>query len=162
VRGPFRAPPDFERKEAHAMRVMVIVKATKNSEAGVMPSEKLLTEMAKYNEELVRAGIMLAGEGLHPSSRARRVRFADGKRTVLDGPFPETKELIAGFWLWQVKSMEEAIEWVRRCPDPMPGEESVIEIRRVFEADDFGKALTPELRAREARLLTEVERQRKS
>ena len=144
------------------MRVMVIVKATKNSEAGVMPSEKLLTEMGKYNEELVKAGIMLAGEGLHPSSKAKRVRFADGKKTVLDGPFTETKELIAGFWLWQVKSMEEAVEWVRRCPDPMPGEESVIEIRRVFEADDFGKEFTPELRAQEERLLAEVERQRKS
>ena len=144
------------------MRVMVIVKATKNSEAGVMPNEKLLTEMGKYNEELVKAGIMLAGEGLHPSSKAKRVRFADGKKTVLDGPFTETKELIAGFWLWQVKSMEEAVEWVRRCPDPMPGEESVIEIRRVFEADDFGKEFTPELRAQEERLLAEVERQRKS
>ena len=113
------------------MRVMVIVKATKNSEAGVVPSEKLLTEMGKFNEELVKAGVMLAGEGLHPSSKAKRVCFSDGKKTVVDGPFAETKELIAGFWLWQVKSMEEAVEWVRRCPDPMPGEESVIEIRPV-------------------------------
>lgn len=144
------------------MRVMVIIKATKDSEAGVMPSEQLLTEMGKYNEELVKAGILLAGEGLHPSSKAKRVRFADGKKTVIDGPFAETKELIAGFWLWQVKSMEEAVEWVRRCPDPMPGEESVIEIRPVFEADDFGKELTPQLRAQEERLLAEVERQRKS
>lgn len=144
------------------MRVMVIIKATKNSEAGVMPSEKLLTEMGKYNEELVKAGIMLAGEGLHPSSKAKRVHFADGKKTVTDGPFAETKELIAGFWLWQVKSMEEAVEWVRRCPEPMPGEEAVVEIRRVFEAEDFGKEFTPELRAQEERLLAEVGRQRKS
>jgi len=144
------------------MRVMVIIKATRSSEAGVMPSEKLLTEMGKYNEELVKAGIMLAGEGLHPSSKARRVRFAGGQRTVLDGPFAETTELIAGFWLWQVKSMDEAVEWVRRCPDPMPGEEAVIEIRRVFEADDFGKDLSPELKAQEERLRAEVERRRKS
>jgi len=144
------------------MRVMVIVKATKSSEAGVMPSEKLLTDMGKFNEELVKAGVMLAGEGLHPSSKGKRVRFAGGKKTVVDGPFAETKELIAGFWLWQVKSMDEAIEWVRRCPDPMPGEESEIEIRRVFEADDFGKELTPELRAQEERLLAEMERRRKS
>jgi hypothetical protein len=141
---------------------MVIVKATRNSEAGVMPSEKLLAEMGKFNEELVKAGIMLAGEGLHPSSKGKRVRFAAGKKSVVDGPFAETKELIAGFWLWQVKSMEEAVEWVRRCPDPMPGEESVIELRRVFEADDFGKEFTPELRAKEERLLAEVARQRKS
>jgi hypothetical protein len=145
------------------MRVMVIVKATKNSEAGVMPSEKLLTDMGKYNEQLVKAGVMLAGDGLHPSSKGKRVRFADGKKTVIDGPFAETKELIAGYWVWQVKSMEEAIEWVRRCPDPMPGEESEIEIRPVFEADDFGKELTPELRAQEERLRAEVERlQRKA
>jgi hypothetical protein len=143
------------------MRVMVIVKATKNSEAGVMPGEKLLGEMGKYNEELVKAGIMLAGEGLHPSSRGKRVRFAGGEKTVLDGPFAETGELIAGFWLWQVKSMDEAVEWVRRCPDPMPGEESVVEIRRIFEADDFGEELTPELRAQEKRLRSKVERQRK-
>ena len=111
------------------MRVMVIVKATKNSEAGVMPSEKLLADMGKFNEELVKAGVMLAGDGLHPSSKGKRVRFAGGKKTVIDGPFAETKELIAGYWIWQVKSMEEAVEWVRRCPDPMPGEESEIEIR---------------------------------
>jgi hypothetical protein len=144
------------------MRVMVIVKATKNSEAGVMPSEKLLAEMGKFNEELVKAGVMLAGEGLHPSSKGKRVVFSGGKKTVVDGPFAETKELIAGFWLWQVKSIAEAIEWVRRCPDPMPGEESVIEIRPVFEAEDFGKEFTPELRAQEERLRAEVERQRKS
>jgi hypothetical protein len=143
------------------MRVMVIIKATKNSEAGVMPGEKLLTEMGRYNEELVKAGIMLAGEGLHPSSKGKRVRFAGGKQAVLDGPFAETRELIAGFWLWQVKSMDEAVEWVRRCPDPMPGEESAIEIRRVFEAADFGEELTPDLRAQEERLLAEVERQRR-
>jgi hypothetical protein len=144
------------------MRVMVIVKATKNSEAGVMPSEKLLADMGKFNEELVKAGVMLAGEGLHPSSKGKRVVFAGGKKTVIDGPFAETKELVAGFWLWQVKSIEEAVEWVRRCPDPMPGEESVIEIRPVFEAEDFGKEFTPELRAQEERLRAEVERQRKS
>ncbi len=144
------------------MRVMVIVKATKNSEAGILPDEKLLTAMGKYNEELVKAGVMLAGEGLHPSSRGKRVKFGGGKKTVIDGPFAETKELIAGFWLWQVKSMEEAIEWVRRCPDPMPGEESEIEIRPVFEAEDFGKELTPELRAQEERLRAEVERQQRS
>jgi hypothetical protein len=144
------------------MRVMVMVKATKNSEAGVMPSEKLLTEMGKFNEELVKAGIMLAGEGLHPSSRGKRVHFSGGKKTILDGPFSETKELVAGYWLWQVKSMEEALEWVRRCPDPMPGEESEIEVRPVFEAEDFGEALTPELRAQEERLRAEGERQKRS
>ncbi|PYM64501.1 MAG: dehydrogenase [Candidatus Rokuibacteriota bacterium] len=144
------------------MRLMVIVKATKNSEAGVMPSEKLLAEMGKFNEELVKAGVMLAGEGLHPSSKGKRIVFSGGRKRVIDGPFAETKELIAGFWLWQVRSMEEALEWVRRCPDPMPGEESVIEIRPVFEADDFGKEFTPELRAQEERLRAEVERQRKS
>jgi hypothetical protein len=141
---------------------MVIVKATKNSEAGVMPSEKLLADMGKFNEELVKAGVMLAGDGLHPSSKGKRIRFAGGKKTVIDGPFAETKDLIAGYWIWQVKSMEEAVEWVRRCPDPMSGEESEIEIRPVFEADDFGKAFTPELRAQEERLRAEVERQRKS
>jgi len=118
---------------------MVIVKATKNSEAGVMPSEKLLADMGRFNQELVKAGIMLAGDGLHPSSKGKRVRFSGGKRNVVDGPFVETKELIAGYWIWQVKSMEEAIEWVRRCPDPMPGEEAEIEIRPVFEAEDFAK-----------------------
>ena len=141
------------------MRVMVIVKATKNSEAGVMPNEKLLTEMGKYNEELVKAGVMLAGEGLHPSTKGKRVHFGAGKKTVIDGPFPETKELIAGFWLWQVKSMEEAVEWARRCPDPMPGEESVLEIRRIFDAADFGAEMTPELRAKEEALTAEIKRQ---
>ena len=130
---------------------MVIVKATKDSEAGVMPDAKLLTEMGKYNEELAKAGILLAGEGLHPSSKGVRVRFSGSKRTVIDGPFSETKELVAGFWLWEVKSKEEAIEWVKRCPNPMPGE-SEIELRQVFEADDFGAALTPELRAQEEHL----------
>ena len=144
------------------MRVMVMVKATKNSEAGVMPSEKLLAEMGRFNEELVKAGVMLAGDGLHPSSKGKRVRFSSGKKTIIDGPFAETKELVAGFWIWQVKSMEEAIEWLRRCPDPMPGEESEIEIRPIFEAEDFGKEFTPELRAQEARLRAELERQRQS
>ena len=137
------------------MRFMVIVKATKNSEAGVLPSEKLLekllAEMGTYNEGLVKAGVMLAGEGLQPSSKGKRVKFSGATRTVIDGPFAETKELIAGFWLWQVKSMDEAIEWVKRCPDPMPGEESEIEIRQVFEAEDFGAAFTPELRQAEER-----------
>lgn len=144
------------------MRVMVMVKATTNSEAGVMPSEKLLADMGKFNEELVKAGVMLAGEGLHPSSRGKRVRFSGGKKTIIDGPFAETKELVAGFWIWQVKSMEEAIEWVRRCPDPMPGEESEIELRPVFEAEDFGAEFTPELRAQEERLRAEIEQQRGS
>ena len=143
------------------MRVMVIVKATKNSEAGVMPSQKLLEDMGKFNEELVKAGVMLAGDGLKPSSKGKRVRFSSGKRTVLDGPFAETKELVAGFWIWQVKSMEEAVEWVRRCPDPMPGEESEIEIRPFYEADDFGQEFTPELRAREDRLREEIDRQQR-
>ena len=138
------------------MRVMVIIKATKNSEAGTMPSEQLLTDMGNYNEQLVKAGVMLAGEGLHPSSKAKRVVFAGGKKSVVDGPFAETKELIAGYWLWQVASMEEAIEWVRRCPDPMPGEEATIEIRPVFEASDFGAEMTPELRAQEERLIAEL------
>ena len=142
------------------MRVMVIVKANENSEAGVMPSQQLLADMGKYNEELVKAGVMLAGEGLHPSARGKRVTFARGKKTVTDGPFAETKELIAGFWLWRVKSMDEALEWLERCPDPMPGEESVIEVRPVFEAEDFGKEFTPELRAQEDRLRAEIERQR--
>jgi hypothetical protein len=140
------------------MRVMVIVKATKNSEAGVMPSEKLLTEMGKYNEELVKAGIMLAGEGLHPSSKGKRIQFSGGKRTLVDGPFAEAEELIAGYWLWQVKSIEEAVEWARRCPDPMPGEDAQLEIRPVFEAADFGKEFTPELRAQEERLRAEIEK----
>jgi hypothetical protein len=143
------------------MRVMVIVKATKSSEAGLMPSEKLLADMGRFNEELVKAGVMLAGDGLHPSSRGKRVRFAGGNKTIIDGPFAETKELIAGYWIWQVKSLDEAVEWLRRCPDPMPGEESEIEIRPVFEADDFGAELTPELRAKEERLRAELG-QRKS
>lgn len=134
------------------MRFMVIVKATKESEAGVLPDQKLLADMGKYNEELVKAGVMLAGEGLQPSSKGARVRFSGGKRTVIDGPFSETKELIAGFWLFQVKSLEEAIEWVKRCPNPHPNQESEIEIRQVFETDDFGAELTPELRAQEQRV----------
>jgi len=138
------------------MRVMVMVKATKSSEQGVLPSAELLTAMGKFNEELVKAGIMLAGEGLQPSSSGKRVRFGGGKRTVVDGPFAETKELVAGFWLWQVKSIDEALEWVKRCPDPMPGEESEIEIRRVFEAEDFGAAMTPELRKQEEELREQV------
>jgi len=144
------------------MRVIVFVKATKNSEAGIMPSEKLLADMGKFNEELVKAGVMLAGEGLHPSSKGKRIVFSGGKKSVVDGPFTETKELVAGFWIWQVKSMEEALEWARRCPDPMPCEEGLLEIRPVFEAEDFGKELTPELRAREERLRADIERQRKS
>jgi len=133
------------------MRVMVMVKATPSSEAGAMPDGQLLADMGRYNEELVKAGVMLAGEGLHPSSRGVRVRFSGSTRTVTDGPFTETHELVAGFWLWQVRSMEEAIEWVRRCPNPMP-EDSEIEIRPVFEAEDFGPELTPELREQEERL----------
>ncbi|MGH7730116.1 MAG: YciI family protein [Candidatus Eiseniibacteriota bacterium] len=133
------------------MRFMVIVKASKDSEAGVLPDQKILTEMGNYNEDLAKAGILLAGEGLQASSKGARVRFSGSKRTVIDGPFTETKELIAGFWLWQVKSLEEAIEWVKRCPNPH-NEDSEIEIRQVFEADDFGPALTPELRAQEERL----------
>jgi hypothetical protein len=134
------------------MRFMVIVKATKDSEAGVLPDKKLLADMGKYNEELVKAGVMLAGEGLQASSKGARVRFSGSKRTVIDGPFPETKELIAGYWLFQVKSLEEAIEWVKRCPNPMPNQESEIEIRQVFEADDFGAEFTPELREQEERI----------
>jgi hypothetical protein len=135
---------------------MVIVKATKNSEAGVLPSETLLRDMGNFNEQLVKAGIMLAGEGLHPSNKGKRVRFSGGQKRVVDGPFSETKELIAGYWIWQVKSMDEALEWVKRCPDPMPGEESEIEIRPVFEADEFGKEFTPELRAQDERLREEI------
>lgn len=141
------------------MRVMVLVKATKNSEAGVMPSEQLMADMGKYNEELVNAGIMQAGEGLHPSSRGKWVRFSNGKRTVMDGPFPQTNEVVAGFWIWKVKSMEEALDWVQRCPDPMPGDESELEIRPVFEAEDFGEEFTPELRAQEDRLREQIQRQ---
>ena len=137
------------------MRFMVMIKATKDSEAGKLPDEKLLAAMGKFNEELVKAGIMLAGEGLQPSSKGARVRFSGDKRTVIDGPFTESKELIAGFWLWQVKSKEEAIEWVKRCPNPMPGE-SEIEIRQVFEAEDFGPEFTPELREQEERLRSQI------
>ncbi|MEO6687511.1 MAG: YciI family protein [Dokdonella sp.] len=137
------------------MRFMVMVKATRESEAGVMPSEQLLSDMGKFNEELVKAGVMLAGEGLHPSKKGARVRFSGAKRTVIDGPFAETGELVAGFWLWQVRSREEAIEWVKRCPNPMEGE-SEIEIRQVFEADDFGAEFTPELREQEARLREQI------
>ena len=141
------------------MRVMVLIKADKDSEAGQMPDEKLLTAMGNYNEELVKAGIMQAGEGLHPSSKGKRVRFAGTKRTVIDGPFAESKELIAGFWIWKVKSMDEALEWVKRMPNPMGGE-SEVEVRPVFEAEDFGAELTPELRAQEDRLRQTLESQR--
>ncbi|MFO0722871.1 MAG: YciI family protein [Myxococcota bacterium] len=142
------------------MQVIVMVKATKNSEAGVMPTEALLAEMGRFNEELVKAGIMLAGEGLHPSAKGKRVVFAGGTNTVVDGPFTETKELVAGYWLWKVKDMEEAVAWARRCPDPMPGEESILEIRPIFEPDDFGAEFTPELRAREEALRTTLEQGR--
>jgi hypothetical protein len=138
------------------MRVMVLIKADKDTEAGVLPSEKLLVDMGKYNEELVKAGVMLAGEGLHPSSKAKRVRFSGGKATVIDGPFTEAKELIAGFWLWQVKSLEEAVEWVKRIPNPDGTQEAEIEIRPVFEAEDFGAEFTPELREQEERLRTQI------
>jgi len=138
------------------MRFMILVKADKNSEAGVLPDEKLLTEMGTFNEELVKAGVMLAGEGLQPSSKGARVKFSGNKRTVTDGPFAETKELIAGFWLWQVQSKEEAIEWVKRCPNPFPGTESEIEIRQLFEAEDFGAEFTPELREQEERLRAQM------
>ena len=139
------------------MRVLGLLKADQDSEAGVLPSEKLLGDMGRFNEELVKAGVMLAGEGLHPSSAGARVVFTRGERKVIDGPFAETKELLAGYWLWQVKSLDEAIEWVKRVPDPMPGTEAVIEIRPVFEAEDFGEELTPELRAKEQELRQQVE-----
>lgn len=142
------------------MRFMVIVKASKDSEAGIMPSEKLLSEMGKFNEELANAGIMLAGEGLHPSSKGARVEFSGSKRTVIDGPFTETKELIAGFWLWQCKSLDEAIEWAKRIPNPHE-EDGHIEIRQVFEAEDFGAEFTPELREQEDRIRAQVETQTK-
>jgi len=138
------------------MRVMVMVKATQDSEAGVMPSEQLLADMGRFNEELVKAGVMLAGEGLHPSSKGVRVKFSGDRRSVVDGPFAETRELIAGFWLWQVHSMDEAIEWVRRCPNPMPGD-SEIEIRPVFEAEDFGAEFTAQVHALEARMRAQVD-----
>jgi len=144
------------------MRFMILVKATKDSEAGIMPDQKLLADMGKFNEELVKAGVMLDGEGLHPSSKGARVRFSGAKRTVIDGPFPETKELIAGYWIWRVKSKEEAIEWVKKCPNPMPNVESEIEIRQVFEAEDFGAEFTPELREQEAKVRAEAERLKKS
>ena len=143
------------------MRLMVMVRATKESEAGVMPSEKLLTEMGKFNEELVKAGAMLAGEGLHPSSKGARIRFSGNKRTVIDGPFTETKELVAGFWLLQLKSKQEAIEWMKRCPNPFEDGESEIEIRQIFEAEDFGAEFTPELRAQEDRIRAGIEAKNK-
>jgi hypothetical protein len=139
------------------MRFMIIVKADKNSEAGAMPDQKILTEMGNYNDELVKAGVMTAGEGLHPSSKGARVRFSGDKRTVIDGPFAETKELVAGFWIFNVKSRQEAIDWVKRCPNPMPGTESEIEIRQIFEAEDFGAEFTPELRAQEERQRAQIE-----
>jgi hypothetical protein len=143
------------------MKVMVIVKASKNSENGVMPSEKLLTDMGRYNEELVKAGIMLAGDGLYPSVKGKRIHFlGDSKPRVSDGPFAETKELVAGYWIWQVRSMDEAVEWARRCPHPMPGEEGQLELRPIFEMEDFGKQFTPELRAQEERLRAEVARKK--
>jgi hypothetical protein len=142
------------------MRFMILVKATRDSEAGVMPSEQLLAEMGQFNEELVKAGVMQAGEGLHPSSKGARVRFSGKSRSVVDGPFAETKELVAGFWIWQCASLQEAIDWVKRCPNPMPGE-SEIEIRQVFEASDFGEAFTPELREQEERLRAQVAGQAK-
>jgi hypothetical protein len=143
------------------MRVMVIIKANEQSEAGVMPSERLLAEMGRYNEELVKAGLMLAGEGLHPSSKGKRVKFSAGKATVVDGPFAETKELIAGFWLWQVRSIDEAVEWIKRMPNPDNVAEAIIEIRPVFEAEDFGSEFTPELQEQEARLRQQIEAQTK-
>ncbi len=141
------------------MRFMIIVKATKDSEAGVMPSEQLLTDMGKFNEELAKAGVLLAGDGLQPSSKGARVRFSGKKRTVVDGPFAETKELVAGFWIWKVKSKEEAIEWVKRCPNPMPGD-SDIEIRQLFEAEDFGEQFTPELKEQAERVYDQVSRKK--
>jgi hypothetical protein len=142
------------------MRVMVLIKATEQSEAGVMPSQELLTQMGNFNEELVKAGVMLAGDGLHPSSKGVRVAFSGGERKVIDGPFAETKELLAGYWLWQVKSLDEAIEWVKRMPNPDEGTEAEVEIRPVFEPDDFGDSFTPELREQEARLREQAEANR--
>lgn len=159
--GRERVVPEQVRARANGrqqMRVMVLVKATGDSEAGVMPDQKLLEDMGNYNDELVKAGIMLAGEGLHPSSKGKRVRFSGTRRTVIDGPFAETKELVAGFWLWQVKSIDEAIEWAKRCPNPMAGE-SELEIRPVFEAEDFGEAYTPELQEQERRQREQIEAQ---
>jgi hypothetical protein len=142
------------------MRFMILIKANRDSEAGVLPDQKLLAEMGKFNEELVKAGVMLDGEGLQPSSKGARVTFSGTKRTVIDGPFPETKELIAGYWIWKVKSKEEAIEWVKRCPNPMPDTESEIEIRQIFESEDFGAEFTPELRAQEDRVRAQIEKQK--
>jgi hypothetical protein len=142
----------------NTMRFMIIIKASQDSEDGVMPTEELLTAMGNYNEELVKAGIMLEGEGLHPSSKGARVRFSGEKRTVIDGPFAETKELIAGYWIWQVKSKQEAIDWVKRCPNPMPGTDAEIEIRQIFEAEDFGAEFTPELREQEERIRAEAKK----
>ena len=139
------------------MRLMVIVKANKNSEAGILPSEKLLNEMGKFNEELVKAGVMVAGDGLQPSVKGKRVVFAGGRRAVVDGPFAEAKELVAGYWIWRVSSMEEAVSWAQRCPDPMPGEEAVLELRPLYELEDFGDNATPEVRERESRLRAEIE-----
>jgi hypothetical protein len=144
------------------MRFMVIVKATKNSEAGILPTKELLAQMGAFNEELSKAGVMLAGEGLQPSSKGARVKFSGSKRTVVDGPFPETKELVAGFWMWKVKSKQEAIEWVKRCPHPMPGEDAEIEIRQVFEAEDFGEEFTPEMRKQEELLRAKIEKRAKA
>lgn len=141
------------------MRFMVIVKATADSEAGIMPSEELLTQMGQYNEELVKAGIMQAGDGLHTSSKGARVRFSGNKRTIIDGPFAETKELVAGFWIWKCASLEEAIRWAKKCPNPMPGTEGVLEIRQIFEMEDFGDAMTPELREQEERLQAQMSAQ---
>ncbi|RON15519.1 dehydrogenase [Pseudomonas brassicacearum] len=140
------------------MRFMIIIKASQDSEAGVMPTEELLTAMGNYNEELVKAGIMLEGEGLHPSSKGARVCFSGDKRTVIDGPFAETKELIAGYWIWQVQSKQEAIDWVKRCPNPMPGTDAEIEIRQIFEAEDFGAEFTPELREQEERIRAQAKK----
>lgn len=142
------------------MRVMVMIKATADSEAGTLPDTALLTAMGAYNQALVEAGVMVGGDGLHPSSRGKRMRFAGGEKLVIDGPFAETKELIAGFWIWKVNSMQEALDWARKCPDPMPGHEAVLELRPIFEAEDFGEAFTPELRAQEAALAAEIERQK--
>ena len=142
------------------MRFMILIKASKDSEAGALPDQKLLAEMGKFNEELVKAGVMLEGEGLHPSSKGARIKFSGTRRTVIDGPFPETKELIAGYWIWKVKSKEEAIDWVKRCPNPMPETESEIEIRQIFESEDFGAEFTPELRAQEDRLRAQIEKQK--
>lgn len=142
------------------MRFMVLIKADANSEAGVMPSEQLMAEMGRFNEELVQAGVMLNGDGLHPSSKGARVRFSGQSRQVVDGPFAETKELIAGFWIWKCASLQEAIDWLKRCPNPMPGE-SEVEIRQIFDAEDFGAEFTPELRAQEERLRTQIEEQQR-